>query len=753
MGQPRRILCVFITLLTLFLLGTVVVLSTVVAYFGVDSRDVIQEHEMLRYERLAAQASRRKHQQGGAAGDKDQRVVVPPPSTPSDDDNTSNSDTAAPVRADSPPLPLAERAVVDRALPKIVDDQDEEEDTAQPRIPRIVHQTWMTEDIPDRWAKVRQGCQALHPDYEYILWTDASSREFIAEQYPWFLATFDGYRYPIQRADAIRYFILHYYGGIYMDLDVGCQQPIDPLLYFPVILPATIPVGVSNDIMLSEKGHPFMDLVIHNLVTFNHQYGTNYPTVMFSTGPMFLSAQYGLWPKEDVDAPIDTRQVRILPRRWYGKNAPEGERELAYFSHFYGSSWHADDAGFITFLGKFGLALMYAGFTVALLGIGRILWSKRSSVPFLKKSSRKVGPIALPFHVPDPFARPGTAGSRPSSPFGGSRSGTPGGRRRDSIDPAVPPPAPRGVLYYLPVWFAPSSQQGWAQYIPGMAYEDGTPDHQYQPIPFSRPPSPNNSILHAPGAHHDGAFDGVVLHSIGGSSAPAPRPTPSSSNNSQNNQNPTTPTTPSPPVYSTLKNWGSSLFRPSSWSNGSSQQQQQQHQQPSPTTPHPQKPFFPIVAPTPRHGGHAPRQSRAADLEQQFDQHQHGHQRTTSTSSATARSGSAGGGHGGGNVHARSRSPLPPSYSLTNPSEEGFVHFGAAARNIKAEASDVFQHRHHGAGGSGAGNVATADLIGVAAESGGEGEVEDWAEGREVEEVDRLLSEMAPEVKGSKRDD
>ena len=93
--------------------------------------------------------------------------------------------------------------------------------------------------------------------------------------------------------------------------------------------------------MLSEKGHPFMDLVIHNLVTFNHQYGTNYPTVMFSTGPMFLSAQYGLWPKEDPESRIEDRQVRILPRRWYGKNAPEGERELAYFSHFYGSSWHA----------------------------------------------------------------------------------------------------------------------------------------------------------------------------------------------------------------------------------------------------------------------------------------------------------------------------------------------------------------------------------------------------------------------------
>jgi inositol phosphorylceramide mannosyltransferase catalytic subunit len=33
------------------------------------------------------------------------------------------------------------------------------------------------------------------------------------------LETFDGYQFPIQRADAIRYFVLAYYGGIYIDLD------------------------------------------------------------------------------------------------------------------------------------------------------------------------------------------------------------------------------------------------------------------------------------------------------------------------------------------------------------------------------------------------------------------------------------------------------------------------------------------------------------------------------------------------------
>lgn len=51
------------------------------------------------------------------------------------------------------------------------------------------------------------------------MWTDAKSRELIATEYPWFLTTFDNYSQPIQRADAIRYFVLAHFGGIYLDLD------------------------------------------------------------------------------------------------------------------------------------------------------------------------------------------------------------------------------------------------------------------------------------------------------------------------------------------------------------------------------------------------------------------------------------------------------------------------------------------------------------------------------------------------------
>jgi hypothetical protein len=94
-------------------------------------------------------------------------------------------------------------------------------------IPKIIHQTYINESLPEHWKGPQQSCLDLHPDYEYKLWTDKKSREFIAAEYPWFLETFDGYPYPIQRADAIRYFVLHHFGGIYIDLDdVSATTPI-----------------------------------------------------------------------------------------------------------------------------------------------------------------------------------------------------------------------------------------------------------------------------------------------------------------------------------------------------------------------------------------------------------------------------------------------------------------------------------------------------------------------------------------------
>src|SRR6202040_1278000 len=61
-------------------------------------------------------------------------------------------------------------------------------------IPRIIHQTWKDDAPPARLASFQAAWRRLHPDWTYRFWTDATTRAFVAEHYPDFLAAYDGYR-------------------------------------------------------------------------------------------------------------------------------------------------------------------------------------------------------------------------------------------------------------------------------------------------------------------------------------------------------------------------------------------------------------------------------------------------------------------------------------------------------------------------------------------------------------------------------
>jgi hypothetical protein len=116
-----------------------------------------------------------------------------------------------------------------------------------------------------------------------------------------------------------------------------------------------------------------MEQAIRNLIAFDHSYIINYPTVMFSTGPMFLSAQYGIYTASHPFSPDNPGgDVRILPKSLYGKNVKVDEAPNAFVSHHHGSSWHSDDAAFILFLGHSGMRLVWAGFFVLAIGVLRL---------------------------------------------------------------------------------------------------------------------------------------------------------------------------------------------------------------------------------------------------------------------------------------------------------------------------------------------------------------------------------------------
>ncbi|ATZ48182.1 hypothetical protein BCIN_03g04220 [Botrytis cinerea B05.10] len=231
-------------------------------------------------------------------------------------------------------------------------------------IPKIIHQTYINESIPERWKAGQQSCIELHDDYEYKLWTDEASRAFIATEYPWFLDTFDSYPFPIQRADSIRYFVLAHYGGIYIDLDDGCKRRLDPLLSYPAWLRRTIPTGISNDAMGSVPQHPFFLRVIESLQAYNRNWGMPYITVMYSTGPLFLSV---LWIEYMRTVTDEAGRVRNLMPDEYNKHA------WSFFNIVKGNSWHGKDAQTIFWMGKHWLLLTVAGFAIAGV-VGGFLW-------------------------------------------------------------------------------------------------------------------------------------------------------------------------------------------------------------------------------------------------------------------------------------------------------------------------------------------------------------------------------------------
>jgi mannosyltransferase OCH1-like enzyme len=224
------------------------------------------------------------------------------------------------------------------------------------RVPKILHQSWKTTEIPVAWKVAQHSCIKMHKDdgYEYRLWTDADAEELIESKYPWFISTYRSYLYDIQRADSARYFILHQFGGIYLDLDIYCLSSLDYLRGSAggFVVPKTHPIGVSNDLLVSPPGHPFTLRLIRNLDQWARGFFfLKYTTVMFSTGPMFVTIQAALHSNKS--------EIDVLSSQLYGKyhKGKSKDSSRALIGHLKGSSWHGEDAKMFLFLSRNGLRL------------------------------------------------------------------------------------------------------------------------------------------------------------------------------------------------------------------------------------------------------------------------------------------------------------------------------------------------------------------------------------------------------------
>lgn len=163
-------------------------------------------------------------------------------------------------------------------------------DSCPLKIPKTVHQIWHAwkpgSSPTQEMVAFNDEIKRLHPDWTYILWDNTSSRDFIAQHYPFFLPTYDSYDVPIKRADALRYFILHHQGGLYLDMGFKVFKNLEPLLAgwdFVAAEQDLLEKSVNNSFMASIPGHPFLDFVIKKLPATKDLF------VLHATGPNFLT--------------------------------------------------------------------------------------------------------------------------------------------------------------------------------------------------------------------------------------------------------------------------------------------------------------------------------------------------------------------------------------------------------------------------------------------------------------------------------
>ena len=102
---------------------------------------------------------------------------------------------------------------------------------------KLVHQIYgiFNDGIPlkdisvfyENVQKTKEFCKSK--GYQYKMWNLKQCIDLVKKYYPQYLTLWNDFTLPIQRADFIRYCILHKYGGIYVDCDIHPLRSLDDL--------------------------------------------------------------------------------------------------------------------------------------------------------------------------------------------------------------------------------------------------------------------------------------------------------------------------------------------------------------------------------------------------------------------------------------------------------------------------------------------------------------------------------------------
>lgn len=102
------------------------------------------------------------------------------------------------------------------------------------KIPKIVHQIWFdftNDGTGKNMGKHNKGlvkrAKSLNKSYKFILWDEKSAEKFMKKNYIEYWLFYICLTPVIKKVDYLRFFLIHFYGGIYLDIDYYCIKGFD----------------------------------------------------------------------------------------------------------------------------------------------------------------------------------------------------------------------------------------------------------------------------------------------------------------------------------------------------------------------------------------------------------------------------------------------------------------------------------------------------------------------------------------------
>ena len=167
-------------------------------------------------------------------------------------------------------------------------------------IPHIIHQTWESTIVPPLVAVWMQSWSAHHLHWQQWFWTPEDFRCLLRSRYPQLLPLYERHPRSWQVGGVMRYFILHAFGGVYVDLDVENVQPLDPLLANRSCVLTEEPhehvfllhrrrghAMVMNTIMACRPGHALLEELLANLPNYAN---TKRSVTTTYSGPFYVDS-------------------------------------------------------------------------------------------------------------------------------------------------------------------------------------------------------------------------------------------------------------------------------------------------------------------------------------------------------------------------------------------------------------------------------------------------------------------------------